>query len=316
MNLNFTSPTLMLAVLFVFSGCGSNEGKAADPAATVTQATAPANAVSAAKTIEKIAGFSRASDAQALFEASVPPKHAAWIRDEWAKKMQEPITGEEREEFKARMDSFVTADAEKKMWASLEPELTKLQADASTQIPMMIAMGQGVLTSVVQKSVEMKESQKEQAIKAIDALGKWAITTEFTDPLLAQKSIGIICSTARKLKLESLDQFRALTFDQALAKAAIIFTGFKQVLDVYGLPVNKILDSVNAKMIAEEGDMATVKVNYTLFDTPLDFETDMVKLDGRWYGKESINNLQKDIAKYELNKTGEVDASAKSADDQ
>lgn len=316
MNLNFTSPALMLALLFVFSGCASDEGKASDQAEKATKVTAAASSISAAKTIEKVAGFSRASDAQALFEASVPPQYAAWARDEWAKKMQEPITDEERDEFKTRMDSFTAPDAEKKMWASLEPELTKLQADASTQIPMMVVMGQGVLSSLVQKNVDLKESQKEQAIKAIDALGKWAVTTEFTDPLLAQKSIGIICATARKLKLESLDQLQALSLDQALAKAGIVFTGFKQVLDVYGLPVNKILDSVKAKMISEQGDTATVKVNYTLFDTPLDFETDMVKIDGRWYGKDSMNNLQKDMAKYERNKTGKVDAAAKPADDQ
>ena len=138
--------------------------------------------------------------------------------------------------------------------------------------------------------------QKQQAMAAVDAFAKWAETANFTDPELAKKSIGIFCNSAREMSLQSLDEVRAMSFDQLLAKGDIAFAGVKKVFDVYGFSLDQLFDSVDAQPISQTGDAAKVKVNFQLFGQPLDFETDMVKFEGRWYGKNALSNLQKEAA--------------------
>ena len=63
------------------------------------------------------------------------------------------------------------------------------------------------------------------------------------------------------------------------------------VLAVYGFSLDKMLDSVKTEVVSQTGDAAKVKVSYKLFEQPLSFETDLVQVDGRWYGKQTIDKL-------------------------
>ncbi len=44
-------------------------------------------------------------------------------------------------------------------------------------------------------------------------------------------------------------------------------------------------------MVSNDGKTAKLKVSYTLLGTPLTGETEMVNVDGRWYGKDTIDKL-------------------------
>ena len=72
--------------------------------------------------------------------------------------------------------------------------------------------------------------------------------------------------------------------------------GLKRLLEVYGFSVDQILDSVKPTVVSNDGTNAKVKVSFQMLGTPLDFESDMVQYEGRWYGKESLANIQKDAA--------------------
>ena len=87
-----------------------------------------------------------------------------------------------------------------------------------------------------------------------------------------------------------------MSFDQVLAKGDIAFAGVKKVFDVYGFSLDQVFDSVDTQLISQTADAAKVKVNFQMFGQPLDFETDMVKFDGRWYGKDALGKLQKEAA--------------------
>jgi len=127
----------------------------------------------------------------------------------------------------------------------------------------------------------------------IDATAKWAQQTKFTDPALVKNAIAAICKTARDLNLKSIDEARALSYDQAMQKAGIVLGGVKQVLGVYGLNVDKSLDSVKVETVSATGDAAKVKVTYTAFEQPFTTDSDLVKVDGRWYGKQAIEQWKK-----------------------
>lgn len=309
MKLKMTSLAFALAAAFALSGCGNKEEQAADKAEAGAKAAIAATAESPAAAIEAAAKNMRAGNIQAIIEGSVPPKYLADVRAKWTDKMNEkPITDADREEFKANIEKLTAPDAEKKLWAELEPTLIAKQAELNMQMPMMIGIGRGVLASGVQQREDLTEAQKTQALAAVDAFATWAQTAKFTDPALAQKSIGIVCGTARSLELTTLDAVHAMTFDQAVAKGDIALGGFKQLLAVYGFSLDQTFDSVRAETISQTGDAAKVKVSYQLLGQPLDFETDMVKFDGRWYGKESLENLQKSAAEDAKGEAEKVEA--------
>ena len=235
----------------------------------------------------------RENDVQAMIEASVPPHYLAQLHQEWRRKIDEkPITDADRAEFKDQWTRLTAPDAEQKLWAELEPKLDQFRKEAAMQMPMMVGIGRGVLASAVQQSEGLSESQKQQAVKGIDAFARWVETAPFTDAAKAQESIGVLCRTARALELESLDQARALDFDQALAKAGLILAGLKEWFDLYGFSIDQTLDGAQVELVSQTDDQARVKVAYTLFDTPLDFENELELFEGRWYDRDSLDQLR------------------------
>jgi hypothetical protein len=101
-------------------------------------------------------------------------------------------------------------------------------------MPMMIAMGQGFIQSAIQQSKDLTEPQKQQTVALIDASAKWAQSAKFTDPALAKQAIAVICKTARDLNLKTIDEVRALNYDQAMQRAGIAWR-LQTVAGGYGL---------------------------------------------------------------------------------
>src|SRR5262249_14140810 len=110
---------------------------------------------------------------------------------------------------------------------------------------------------------------------------------------LIKGAIAAVCKTARDLNLKTIDEARALTYDQGMQKAGIIMGGMKQVLLVYGLNVDKTLDSVKVEPAAVTGDSAKVKVTYVAFDKPFTTDGELVKVDNKWYSKQAIEQWNK-----------------------
>jgi hypothetical protein len=280
----FTFAALLLAGA---AGCSK------EPAEEAVAATAtPQGAVDAA--VKSL----RAGDIKALVEAMIPPKHLAKVRAEWPKKMAEdPPSDAEKEEFAANMAELTAPDAETKLMEKLEPQLVKYEQEVKPQMAMMIGMGKGLILSGIQENKDLTDPQKQQAAQSVEALAKWMETTEFADRERAKKAVNELVATARELNLKSLDEARALSFDQALDKGSIALRGTKKVLDAYGFSIDKMLDSVKTEVLSQTGKEAKVKVSYTMFDQPLSFETELVEVDGRWYGKQTIAELEKpDVA--------------------
>ena len=103
---------------------------------------------------------------------------------------------------------------------------------------------------------------------------------------------------------------------RACRKPALPSAGAKQFFAVYGLSMDKALDSVKAETETTTGDTAKVKVTYTAFDQPFTTESDQVKVNGKWYSKQAIEqwnkSQQQEVAKSAAPATPEpADATAK-----
>lgn len=285
----------LLALTVLVAACGKSEEQAKTatpaPAAVVAPAATPDAAIMAS------VRAMRANDINGLLTASLPAPELAKMKADWSKNLsKDPITEEDRKKFNDQMAKLTAPGAEDKLYAEAEPQLKKFDQESAAQMPMLIAMGQGFVQSSIQQSKDMSEEQKKQAGALVDAAGKWAQSVKFTDPTLVKGVIAVVCKTARDLNLKSLDEVRALSYDQGMIKAGIAVGGLKQVLAVYGLQVDRSLDSVKAETISNAGDAAKVKISYSAFDQPFATEGDLVRVDGRWYGKEAIEKWHKQQA--------------------
>ena len=292
MSTMFKRTALLLALAAAVAACGKKE----ESATTATPAPAAAPTVTPDASVLAAVRALRGNDINAFLSAALPAAEVAKIKSDWTKKMTEdPITDDDRKKFAEQMAKLTAPGAEDKLFAEAEPQLKKLEAQAA-QIPMMIAMGQGFLQSAIQQNQDLTEEQKKQSSGLVDAAAKWAQGVKFTDPALAKAAIAAVTKTARDLNLKSLDEVRALNYEQGMAKAGIAIAGVKQIAGAYGLKIDDWLDSVKAETVSTTGDAAKVKVTYTAFDTPFTTESELVKVDGKWYGKQAIEKWQKEQA--------------------
>ena len=285
----FVRFALVAALAAAGLGCSQqqNASSPATPAAVAVPATPDAAIAASIKAL-------RDNDVAALVDNALPAPEVAKLKADWSKDMNsEPISDEDRKQFAAQMATLTAPDAEAKMYAQIQPKLAEFDKQSAQQMPMMIAMGQGFAKSAIAQNKDLSDAQKKQAEDLLDATAQWAQTTKFTDPALVKAAIAQICKTARALNLKTADEARALSYEQAMQKAGIVLGGAKAILAVYGLNIDKTLDSVKLEPAAANGDAATVKVTYTAFDKPFTTEAEMVKVDGRWYGKHAIDQWHK-----------------------
>jgi hypothetical protein len=313
MNSKFARIALAAAIAAAAAGCGQSETAAPGAVAPVAAIAAPSTPdASVSATVAAL----RANNVGVFLQNALPPDELAKLKTDWTKDVnKDPVTDEDRKQFADTMTKLTAPGAEDKLYADMEPQLKEFDTKTAQQMPMMIAMGQGFAQSAIQQSKDLNDQQKQQTQALIDATAKWAQTAKFTDPALVKGAIAAACKTARDLNLKSIDEARALNYDQAMQKAGIVVGGVKQIFAVYGLNMDKALDSVKVETASTTGDTAKVKVSYTAFDQPFSTESDLVKVDGRWYGKQAIEQWNKHQQE-EAAKTATPVAPAVAADKQ
>lgn len=278
-----------LALLAVgLGGCGGQE---------------PASSVEAAKdfgpaeTVLEQARKLREGDLAALVQLAVPPAQYEQLKAEWPSRVKDdPASEEDRREFAEAMAKMTAADAEQALYAELEPALAKAEAEMGAQLPLMVGMGRGFAVQAINESSKLSAEQKQQATDFLDAFAKWVEGAQFFDREKARQAIAGAVATARKLELKTLEELEKLDFEQAMQKAGTAYLGVRDLLKVYGLDLDAALASVEGRVKSEQGDEAVVEVSYRLFDQPLNFETKMTRRDGRWYGSEALEEIEKAAA--------------------
>jgi len=271
-----------LALVFL-AACGKKE-EGQSPAALAASTDTPVEAVQAA------AKHLRKGDLLAAMQVSLPPDEVERMRADWVAG-RDAVDKDEDAEFAEMMAKLTAPDAEQRMYDELEPQLAKFEAEMAGQIPMMIGMGQGFAAQAIASNEKLTPEQKAQANEAVAATAAWLQTVPWADRQVLRRAIGKAASTARDINLPTMDAARALDFDQAMGKAGIAFGGIKEILAMYGLSLDALFDSVRAEQLSVDGDSARVRVHFKLFDKALWHDTDMRRVDGRWYGKDTVEQL-------------------------
>lgn len=259
---------LFLAAALLLASCGESSQH--------SDAHAPASTPDAA--VMQWVQALKEDDLAALVKSASTDAELTKMRAEWSSKMSEEPTYEERAQFAKTLEMLTGSDAEDELMAKVEPELAKMKP----QVDMMLGMLEGMAANALASSEKLSPEEQEQGRLAVQALVVTLRQNDITDPVRARKAVGIVCKTARKLELKSVEDVQKLSFDRALERGGHLLSGVKELLAVYSFSTDILLSSVKARTVVQTGDKATVEISYTLLGTQRHQNTEMVRVGGRW----------------------------------
>ena len=260
------------------------------------EVVAPGDPVAAVK---GLAAAVRDNDLVRYSRLSVPPALHARLERRWAENLEraEAPTDKQREDYARWMARLTEKDAEAKLYASFDRRMKKIEADMTSQWPLMKATGGIFITGMIQANPRLSEAQKAHAKAVGEALLEWLRPERVADRDRARQAIHQLVETARDLDLPTLASSRQLQMIPALERGGRLLRGLKQVGRVYGLDADASLDKVSARVVDVDGDLATMEVSYPLAGKTIRFPMQLLRRDGRWYSADAVRQAEADLAR-------------------
>jgi hypothetical protein len=232
----------------------------------------------------------RNNDLASLLRVSIPAEKYAAIQAGYDAKRGLPINAANQKEFTESWGKLIAPNAVDLWMEQAEPKL----AEARPQLAGALLMGMGALQmAVYSNDTEITESQREALQTALPNIQDWLNDTDFLSSASMREVATLITNAARRTGITRLEDFKALSFDQALAKADALLQAGKQSARIYGLDVDVILDSMRVQTLKNDGKNARIKTTITVFGANLDHEQDLVLENGRWYSKQMLTGKVK-----------------------
>ncbi|MCB1611909.1 MAG: hypothetical protein KDI60_09165 [Xanthomonadales bacterium] len=287
MKRNLLSMSLMLASLF-----GAAQPLLAQEPAQVRAISASTSIPDPAVQIRAAATLLRNNDLMGLLRATVPPSQLQLLRQGYDEGRSQPISDEDRAEFEEAIAKFTAPDAVERLMQEIEPKLV----EARPQAPGAIMMGLGAMQMALSSpDAELTEEQRAALRQAMPGLQRWLTSTDFLSSLSMRQALTLVTDAIRGTGLDSIDELRMLSLEEALAQAGSVLASAKQAVRIYGLDLDAIADTLAVEVLAIEGDTARVRTTITVFDAPISKEVELVLVEGRWYGKDAVKHFDFNI---------------------
>jgi uncharacterized protein len=235
----------------------------------------------------EVARLLRSNDLAGLIQATLPPSAYEKLRADYEVQRKQPTTDAQRAKFAEEFARFNAPDAIDKLMAEIEPKLV----EARPKLPAALMMGLGAAQmAVLSEESDLTADQRASLQQALPGLQQWLTTTDFLSSDSARRALTVLAEAVRGSGIESIDELKQMSFEQVLAKADPVLAAGKKAMQVYGLDVNAIVDSIRVEVLSIEGSNARVRTTVTVFNAPVSSEHDLVLLDGRWYGRHVLEH--------------------------
>ncbi|OZB61538.1 MAG: hypothetical protein B7X39_01340 [Lysobacterales bacterium 14-68-21] len=262
----------MLGVLVPLSGCGRHQGEPPAPGST-----------GAAAALRALVADVRHDDLVAFWKHGLPPATYAAVERDWQRRQQQAATEGARAGFHRFMDGFDGPRAAATLAAQWQPVLVQLDREYSDQLPVLIAIGGGMVRQMATRALALDTAQSRGLGPLLAPWVTWAEQAPWLDLDRSRQAAGIAVETVRSLRLTTFAQVRALDFTAAMARASRLLAGAKRWLALYGLSLDQVLDSAQVSLASRRGDLAWVRIDYRLQGQPQQAVLKMHRVDGRWY---------------------------------
>lgn len=283
-----TKAWLLIPALVLLAACGKDKEPPGTPGGG-----SPEDAVRASLELIRDGRFDM------YWQHALPPADFATLRADWTRRdsAHAPVDPQDGARFAAMVKRFSEADAEKKLFADVRPTLVRFDRDYKDQMPLLSGVGQSLALTAIDQDKDLSVPQKRQLREAVNAIMPWTQTVAWNDQTKAKQAIAIAVETVRNAHLSTPEALHALDFQQSMATYSTAWLGLKKLLDVYGLSLDKSFDTANIETLENSGASAHVKITYTVLDKPIQTDTTLVLLDGRWYDSDLLQDVRAEHAR-------------------
>ncbi|WP_395373802.1 hypothetical protein [Marinicella sp. W31] len=267
---------LALLSLFAFAlvSCGGDEPEVKSAAKEIAKmdTNTPEGAFKASMVALK------SNDLKSLFKQSMTDEQYNELATEFEKNKASGFSESDKAQFAQTMQMLTADGAEDQLMAMVGPQLEQARA----MMPMMLAMGKDQMIMSIKNNPMVPEGQREASAEIAGAVVDWLGENDVLSEDVTRKALREVINTAKALDMTSLDALQNMSFDQALDKGSMALGGLKNVLDVYGISMDDMVNSMDVSNVQVNGDTATMDVAFEIFGKEINQTMNMIKKGDKW----------------------------------
>jgi hypothetical protein len=237
-----------------------------------------------------LAGRLRANDAAGYATVAVPPALHARLETAWR-------TGRSRwplDELPLddRLPAMLAALSRPNAAVELQQVFEKQFANNAEELHSA-ATSLGLFgVEYIRKEGDYSVAERDHYTQAVQGVSRWAAAAPLADRKRARGAIALLTTAARRTGIDDDEDFAGLGMQESLERLGPFLATAKQVFSTYGLDIDATLDALDARLVAQTGDTATVRVRYLLGKQPVDTVLTLQRVEGRWYLEDYLRNAE------------------------
>ena len=272
-----------------------------------------AGAAEPAAAVRQLATHLQQGELNAFARAAVPPAEHAALAQAWADgDSLWPLTGLPLDDQLPGLLQTLSADTAA---ADLRrAHQTQFAGQAGTLRQTAQALGL-FGTQYVSHQGGYSAEQREHYRQLVQALSRWAGQAPLADSAQVVPVINPLVAAVQASGLGAPGALQAAGMEAALTRLGPVQQTLFTVLPGLGLDIAGALASLQASLLAQDGETAVVQISYTLAGQQIQFPAQMLRREGRWYLAQNLADAQQVLEQAALARQAREQAQAKIAEE-
>lgn len=271
--------TLLLALLVLVAGCDRRDG--GDGASDAEPPTP-------GETVRLLTGHLADGDLDAFARDALTPELHAQLQQGWTEgRTRWPLDQLPFAPHLPRAMAALSApEAERDLQQAFDRQLANTSLAAAAEFLTLFTV------QYIAQQGAFSVSEREHYPQIVQALGTWAAQAPLGDRARAQAAIAAMAQAARQAQLDSDAAFAQAGMTDALQRMSQVAATLRDVLGTYGLDLAADLRAMDVQLQSQTGDLARVRMQYSLAGTPIDTIVNLERRDGRWYVSDFLRHAE------------------------
>ncbi|WP_202841395.1 hypothetical protein [Luteimonas saliphila] len=252
----------------------------------------PAEAPTPGDTVRLLTAHLRGNDLEAFARDAVTPAIHGQLEVAWREgRTRWPLDQLPFAQHLPRAMAALSApDAEKTLQQGFDRQLANASLASAAEFLTVFTV------QYITQQGDFSPSEREHYPQLVQALGAWAGQAPIGDRARAQAAIATMATAAREAALDSEQAFADAGMEESLRRMSKVLATGKQVLASYGFDLDADLGGMQVQLQSQTGDLARVRLQYTLAGTPVDTIVNLERREGRWYVSDFLRHAEAAIA--------------------